>query len=213
MKDTVDIDSLLEEINSISSTNNGKGKKNNNKKKEEITPKPITTITTSQIVQTYEAIKLGNPSQVEKNIQDIINPDQEKEAQEDSFVEIVDTETNKIVHTVDPECKKKKKKKKKKPANGECKIDGEKDVTTNVEEKINKYKHLFDFSDKEITNTRFQDNSVFRVLKNWEDKPWNQTYEFIVYNKNYSNYPTKSIEEQFKNEEYPAGEIKDYGGS
>ena len=117
------------------------------------------------------------------------------------------------MHTVDPECKKKKKKKKKKPANGECKIDGEKDVTTNVEEKINKYKHLFDFSDKEITNTRFQDNSVFRVLKNWEDKPWNQTYEFIVYNKNYSNYPTKSIEEQFKNQEYPAGEIKDYGGS
>ena len=84
MKDTVDIDSLLEEINSISSTNNGKGKKNN-KKKEEITPKPITT---SQIVQTYEAIKLGNPSQVEKNIQDIINPDQEKEAQEDSFVDL-----------------------------------------------------------------------------------------------------------------------------
>jgi len=175
MKDTVDIDSLLEEINSISTNNNGKGKKNNNnKKKEETTQKPITT---NQIVQTYEAIKLGNPSQVEKNIQDILNADQEKEAQEDPIVEIVDTETDKIVHTVDPECKKKKKKKKKKPTNGESKIEGEKDVTTNVEEKINKYKHLFDFSDKEITNSRFQDNTVFRVLKNWEDKPWNQTYE------------------------------------
>lgn len=44
-------------------------------------------------------------------------------------------------------------------------------------EKINKYKSLFDFSGKEITNSRFQDNtSVFRIIKNWEEKEWNQTY-------------------------------------
>ncbi len=176
MKDTVDIDSLLEEINSISTNNNGKGKKNN-KKKQETTPKVIST---NEIVKTYQAIELGNPAQVEKNIQEIISLDQEKEVEEEPIVEVVDTETNKIVHSVDPECKKKKKKKKKKPA-AEVKIEGEKDVTTNMEEKINKYKHLFDFSDKEITNMRFQDNSALRVIKNWEDKPWNQTYILIVF--------------------------------
>lgn len=158
MKDTVDIDSLLEEINSASVTNN-KGK-NKNKKKEESSSKPITT---NQIVQTYEAMKLGNPLEVEKNIQDIINPEIVKEVEVDSIVENVDT----------TDAKKKKKKKKKKPA--QVAIEGEKDVTTNLEEKINKYKELFDFSNVEVNNSRFQDNSMFRVIKNWEEKEWNQT--------------------------------------
>jgi hypothetical protein len=73
--------------------------------------------------------------------------------------------------------KKKKKNKKKKPADGTKEDDGDADskLNTNVEEKINKYKHLFDFSAMEVSNSRFQDNSAFRVLKNWEEKPWGQT--------------------------------------
>jgi len=161
MKDTVDIDSLLDEINSISSTNNNKGKPKN-KKKEDVISKPITT---NQIVQTFEVIKLGDPSKKEQNIQEIINTDIEKETEEESVVQVLDTDA-----------KKKKKKKKKKPTQ-DTKVDGEKDVIKEVEENINKYKQCFDFSDKVITNSRFQDNSNFRVLKNWEEKPWNQTYE------------------------------------
>jgi hypothetical protein len=167
MKDILDIDSLLEEINSVSTTNN-KGK-NKNKKKEETKPKSITT---DQIIQTYEAIKLGNPLEVDKNIQEIINPEIVKEVDVESIAENNDTTEMK---------KKKKKKNKKKTA--QPTIDGEKEVVTNVEEKINKYKELFDFSNVEVTNSRFQDNSMFRVLKNWEEKEWNQTYKNINYNK------------------------------
>jgi hypothetical protein len=164
MKDTVDIDSLLDEINSISSTNNNKGK-TKNKKKEDVISKPITT---NQIVQTFEVIKLGDPSQIEKNIQEIININAEKETEEESVVQVLDTDV-----------KKKKKKKKKKPTQ-DTKVDGDKDVISEVEENINKYRHCFDFSDREITNSRFQDNSSFRVLKNWEEKQWNQTYELYI---------------------------------
>jgi hypothetical protein len=43
-------------------------------------------------------------------------------------------------------------------------------LNRNVEEKNNKYKHLFNFSGIEVSNSRFQGNSVFRVLKNWEKR-------------------------------------------
>ena len=61
----------------------------------------------------------------------------------------------------------------------------------------NPYKKLFDF--KEVTNSRFQDNSVLRLINNWEEKEWSQTTP-----------PTKDIDEQFPDQQFPQGEIQPY---
>ena len=63
--------------------------------------------------------------------------------------------------------------------------------------KTNPYRNLFDF--KEVTKSRFQDNSIFRILNNWEEKECLQT-----------NPPTKDIDEQFPNQIFPQGEIQPY---
>ena len=63
--------------------------------------------------------------------------------------------------------------------------------------KTNPYKDLFDF--KEVSNLRFQDNSIFRVINNWEEKEWLQTTP-----------PTKDIDELFPNQMFPQGEIQPY---
>ena len=61
----------------------------------------------------------------------------------------------------------------------------------------NPYKSLIDFT--EITNSRFQDNSILRLINNWEEKDWSQTTP-----------PTKDIDEQFPNQMFPQGEIQPY---
>ena len=63
--------------------------------------------------------------------------------------------------------------------------------------KTNPFKNLFDF--KEISKSRFQDNSIFRLINNWEEKEWAQTYP-----------PTKDIDEQFPTQIFPQGEIQPY---
>ena len=63
--------------------------------------------------------------------------------------------------------------------------------------KTNPFKNLFDF--KEISKSRYQDNSVFRLINNWEEKEWSQT-----------NPPTKDIDEQFPTQMFPQGEIQPY---
>ncbi len=63
--------------------------------------------------------------------------------------------------------------------------------------KTNPYKDLFDF--KEVSKLRFQDNSIFRVINNWEEKEWLQTTP-----------PTKDIDELFPNQIFPQGEIQPY---
>ncbi len=63
--------------------------------------------------------------------------------------------------------------------------------------KTNPYKDLFDF--KEVSNLRFQDNSIFRVINNWEEKEWLQTTPL-----------TKDIDELFPNQIFPQGEIQPY---
>ena len=62
---------------------------------------------------------------------------------------------------------------------------------------INPYRKLFDF--KEVSKSRFQDNSILRLINNWEDKDWQQTTP-----------PTKDIDEQFPNQIFPQGEIQPY---
>ena len=61
----------------------------------------------------------------------------------------------------------------------------------------NPYRKLFDF--KEVSKSRFQDNSILRLINNWEDKDWQQTTP-----------PTKDIDEQFPNRIFPQGEIQPY---
>ena len=63
--------------------------------------------------------------------------------------------------------------------------------------KDNPYRNLFDF--KEVTKSRFQDNSIFRIINNWEEKEWLQT-----------NPPTKDIDELFPSQTFPQGEIQPY---
>lgn len=63
--------------------------------------------------------------------------------------------------------------------------------------KTNPFKNLVDF--KEISKSRFQDNSNFRIINNWEEKEWAQT-----------NPPTKDIDEQFPTQIFPQGEIQPY---
>jgi hypothetical protein len=63
--------------------------------------------------------------------------------------------------------------------------------------KTNPYRDLFDF--KEVSKLRFQDNSIFRVINNWEEKEWSQTTP-----------PTKDIDELFPNQIFPQGEIQPY---
>ena len=69
----------------------------------------------------------------------------------------------------EPEKKKKKKKKHHKK-----KKQGPKQPNSGIRE--NPYRSLFKPPENiEITNSRAQDNSHFRVLGSWEEKPWTQT--------------------------------------
>ena len=61
----------------------------------------------------------------------------------------------------------------------------------------NPYRKLFDF--KEFSKSRFQDNSILRLINNWEEKDWFQTTP-----------PTKDIDEQFPTQIFPQGEIQPY---
>ena len=98
--------------------------------------------------------------------------------------------------------KTKKKKKKKKKNNNE----NQNTITSSTEPLENKYRSLIKYDENvTITNTRFQDNSMLRLIGNWEEakdpSTWKQT-----------NFPTKSIDDQFeKLEEFPQGKILEYG--
>ena len=106
---------------------------------------------------------------------EIIEQKEEKENEEEKEEEQKETKT-----------KKKKNKRKKKKTNKIFEVP-----------QTNPYRNLFDF--KDVSKSRFQDNSIFRVINNWEEKEWLQT-----------NPPTKDIDEQFQNQVFPQGEIQPY---
>ena len=112
-----------------------------------------------------------------------------------------DTKSEEIKQTDNDEEGKSKKKKKKKKTTEEA----ENTITTSDEPKENPYRSLIKYDESiKIDNTRFQDNSILRVLNNWEEakdpSTWKQT-----------NYPTKSMDEQYsKPEELPIGKILEY---
>ena len=166
----MDIDALLNEIN-----NAGEQKKSKKKNKKTKTVETNdTSLNTDQIVKTFEAIALGDPKAREENMKNALEEDIKEE-----MVRVLSDEIKLESPLEIVEEEKKKKKKKKKPVTG---ADGklELNVEEEIENKINQYRNYFNFSDKTITNSRFQDNaSVFRVLKNWDEKEWSQTY-FII---------------------------------
>ena len=85
---------------------------------------------------------------------------------------------------------KKKKKKKKHHRKKKKKDEGPRE---------NPYREFFKWDEKEINNSRAQDNSRFRILGSWKEGEWTQT-----------NYPTKDIDELFPNKDWPVGILVDY---
>ena len=112
--------------------------------------------------------------------------DKESEGEEDD-------DTKKTEEGGEKKKKKKKKhhRKKKKKDEGEKLPDGPRE---------NPYREFFKWDEKEVNNSRAQDNSRFRILGSWKEGEWTQT-----------NFPTKDIDELFPNKDWPVGILVDYG--
>ena len=123
-------------------------------------------------------------SKIENEIKDEIKEEPKNEIMEQK--EEKENEEEKEEEQKETKAKKKKNKKKKKKTNKIFEVP-----------QTNPYRNLFDF--KDVSKSRFQDNSIFRVINNWEEKEWLQT-----------NPPTKDIDEQFQNQVFPQGEIQPY---
>lgn len=122
-------------------------------------------IVSDEIVKTFESTQISS--------KDVVDND---------AVETGVEESGNIVQTLEEKKAKKRTKKYKKKTvekdekEKEDEDDNEEDDEKTVtESNAKKFKAFFNFSGNDLTNSRFQDNSSFRVLKNWEDKPWNQT--------------------------------------
>ena len=119
--------------------------------------------------------------------------EEKKEEDKDKDSEEEDDDTKKNEEGGEKKKKKKKKhhRKKKKKDEGEKLPDGPRE---------NPYRDLFKWDEKEVNNSRAQDNSRFRILGSWKEGEWTQT-----------NYPTKDIDELFPNKDWPVGILVDYG--
>ena len=129
---------------------------------------------------------------VENKINEIDSTLEKKELE--SSIKITEESKNEIKFEKEEEeskeqVKKKKKKNKKKK--------GKKNDKIFEIPQTNPYKQLFDF--KEYSKSRFQDNSIFRLINNWEEKEWFQTTP-----------PTKDIDEQYPTQIFPQGEVQSY---
>ena len=124
-------------------------------------------------------------SKIETEIKDEIKEEQKNEIVMEKKEE-KENEEEKEEDQKETKNKKKKNKRKKKKTNKIFEVP-----------QTNPYRNLFDF--KDVSKSRFQDNSIFRIINNWEEKEWLQT-----------NPPTKDIDEQFTNQVFPQGEIQPY---
>ena len=137
--------------------------------------------------------KLSEIKEDSKALEYIIKSEPEKKLNEEepkNEIKIEEEPKNEIKQEKEEETKEKTQKKKKKHNKKKSKKIFE-------IPKTNPFKNLFDF--KEISKSRFQDNSNFRIINNWEEKEWAQT-----------NPPTKDIDEQFPTQIFPQGEIQPY---
>ena len=136
--------------------------------------------------------KNESKEKVENKINEIDSTLEKKELE--SSIKITEESKNEIKFKKEEEeskeqVKKKKKKNKKKK--------GKKNDKIFEIPQTNPYKQLFDF--KEYSKSRFQDNSIFRLINNWEEKEWFQTTP-----------PTKDIDEQYPTQIFPQGEVQPY---
>ncbi len=106
--------------------------------------------------------------------------------------------------------KKKRRRRKNKKEEGEDEEEDEENEEIRLKEEARKknkemFKSFFNIDTSQVTTSKFQDNSKFRVLGNWKevDKDKGQVY-------NQTNIPTIQIEDQFKNGVYPENEIQNY---
>ena len=183
------IDDLLDFINSDKKapsevSNVKKPKKNKQQLKAE--QNVILNPDSNNVIQTFDQVKISTEK-----------PDEETEEPQNE----------------DPEKKKKKNKKKKKKTNDKDDKDEEddedevkkKELLEITKKNKENFKNYFKFEDKDIERNRFQDNSKLRIINDWKEvtqeniSQWNQT-----------NYPTKQIEEQFPDGNYPQGQILEY---
>ena len=116
----------------------------------------------------------------------------EEEKKKEEEEEDDDEDTKKEGNQEEAKKKKKKKKhhKKKKKKEGDKLPEGPRE---------NPYRELFKWDEKDLNNSRAQDNSRFRVIGSWKEGEWSQT-----------NYPTKDIDELFPNRDWPVGILCDY---
>ena len=134
-------------------------------------------------------IKEESKNEIKKESKNEIKEESKNEIREESKNEII---MNQKEEKEEEEPKEKNQTKKKKNKKKKEKIPKIFEVP-----QTNPYRNLFDF--KDVSKSRFQDNSIFRVINNWEEKEWFQT-----------NPPTKDIDEQFKDQIFPQGEIQPY---
>jgi len=139
-------------------------------------------------------------SKVETEIKDEIKEEAKNEIKEEAKNEIKEESKNEIIINQKEEKEEKEEEEpKEKNQTKKKKNKKKKRKTPKIFEvpQTNPYRNLFDF--KDVSKSRFQDNSIFRVINNWEEKDWFQT-----------NPPTKDIDEQFKDQVFPQGEIQPY---
>ena len=144
-------------------------------KLQELNEQKLDNKITSEIKESKIKAEIKDEIKEEPKNEIIMEQKEEKENEEEKEEEQKETKA-----------KKKKNKKKKKKTNKIFEVP-----------QTNPYRNLFDF--KDVSKSRFQDNSIFRVINNWEEKEWLQT-----------NPPTKDIDEQFQNQVFPQGEIQPY---
>ena len=144
-------------------------------KLQELNEQKLDNKITSEIKESKIKEEIKDEINEEPKNEIIMEQKEEKENEEEKEEEQKETKT-----------KKKKNKRKKKKTNKIFEVP-----------QTNPYRNLFDF--KDVSKSRFQDNSIFRVINNWEEKEWLQT-----------NPPTKDIDEQFSNQVFPQGEIQPY---
>ena len=175
-----------------------KEKKLDNKIESEIKVSKVETEIKNEIKEeTKNEIKEESKNEIKEESKNEIKKESKNEIKEESKNEIKKESKNEIIMNQKEEkeeeepkeknqTKKKKNKKKKKKTPKIFEVP-----------QTNPYRNLFDF--KDVSKSRFQDNSIFRVINNWEEKDWFQT-----------NPPTKDIDEQFKDQVFPQGEIQPY---
>lgn len=195
----MNIDDLLDFIQ----TNKQDGKKQTKKSKKAPQQGPTTTYmnqaNTTKDVTDPDVDKLLNPLNAEDIVQ-TFDSKMLKEQADENTIKIDDDEGK-------ADDKKKKKRRRKKKGENAEKDDDEVDdeekqkleKEQTLKENKEKFEGFFNFPKDDITKTRFQDNSRFRILNNWSEGEWNQT-----------SPPTIPVELQFPNGNFPTGEILEY---